>query len=624
MAALGQWVSTSQAQTIKVVKKQGQPVAFDVSKLDSITFQSITPGFTVYGNDSTAQYTFDKVESIKSSADFLFSHPDTIYVGDTRGKFSFQMNTNVDYDIEPSAGWLYYDGKITGTDSLRFISGNNPMMKKRTGYIYFVNKADDTMRDTLVVVQTGKGDSHFIDIDWATTTVNSFNETTGQCVLTFQGEVPEMGEYDAFLLPTTTSYIIRLVNTVAHAEGSKTVTLGTREGKMGNLFKNQSFTLCTDPNYNPNASEAKARDAGIANAPVFYPETIELCVDGQPFAEIYRRNSSEGSEEGAASALHTNAPRRATELQKDFNIYELNYDKSGDVIWESGSHSVSWDKCTFDVGLKGVFYFNFGDTEWEKVRFGDLQVLKAYLEGDFNTELILKYALSKSAEFSWEKTLKEDLFSYRVKFMVGTIPVWINISSDLKASVEAGAEGTVTVTSGVTANANVKAGLQWDKVSGVTPINEFTYGYELVEPEVEAEAHAEAVEEAVAHGILAGEHLGSAENDAVYDYKAEEHAEGLIQTGQKRLNKHLHQRYEGGDYDYVAGYADLVRDYVPQKRDDHVGAHENEGQREAHTEAAQHRYGNGQHRAGPKADNFFKPVYDSADICTDKGQVCVE
>ena len=32
----------------------------------------------------------------------------------------------------------------------------------------------------------------------------------------------------------------------------------------------------------------------------------------------------------------------------------------------------------------------------------------------------------------------------------------------------------------------------WDKVSGVTPINEFTYGYELVEPEVEAEAHAEA------------------------------------------------------------------------------------------------------------------------------------
>lgn len=476
---LFQQLSMLHAQTIKVVGKQGQTTSYDVSKLDSITFQSATPGFTIYGNDSTAQYTFDKVSSLNSSGDYLFAHPDTIYVNGNTGTFAFQLNTNVDYNLEPSAAWIRYDGKVTGTDSLRFIFTNNPLMTQRDGKVVFVNKTDDAMRDTLIVVQAGKDGTHFIDIDWATTTLNSFNESTGQCVLTFQGEVPEMGQYDAFLLPISDSYCIRLVNNVTQAAGSKTVTLGTREGKMGNLFRSKSFTLCSDPNYDPNHANARAmmQRAGIADdANIIYPEVIELCADGKPIGEVYNRR----------------APRRATELQKAFNIYELNYDKSGDVIWESGSHSISWDKCIFDVGLKGVFYFNFGDTPWEQVRFGDLINFQSYLEGNFNTELILKYALGASAEFSYEKTLKEDIFSYRVKFMVGTIPVWINISSDLKASVEASAEGTVTVTSGFTANANVKAGLQWDKVNGVTPINEFTYGYELVEPEVEAEAHAEA------------------------------------------------------------------------------------------------------------------------------------
>lgn len=466
-------------QTIKVVNKQGQATTYDVSKLDSVTFQSATPSFTIYTNDSTAQYQFSNVRSIQTDGKYLFAHPDTIYVNGNTGKFAFQLNANVDYDLEPSAAWIRYDGKVTGTDSLRFIFTNNPLMTKREGKVFFVNKTDDSMRDTLVVIQAGKDDTHYIDIDWATTTLNSFNETTGQCVLTFQGDVPEMGQYDAFLLPTTDSYCIRLVDNVTQAAGSKTVTLGTREGKMGNLFRNKSFTLCSDPNYDPNSNSARTmmRNAGIdADALVITPEAIELCADGKPIAEVYNRHAS----------------RRATELNKQFNIYELNYDKSGDVIWESGSHSISWDKCTFDVGLKGVFYFNFGDTPWEQVRFGDLINFQSYLEGNFNTELILKYALSKSAEFSYERTLKEDIFSYRVKFMVGTIPVWINISSDLKASVEASAEGTVTVTSGITANANVKAGLQWDKVNGVTPINEFTYGYELIEPEVEAEAHAEA------------------------------------------------------------------------------------------------------------------------------------
>ena len=331
------------------------------------------------------------------------------------------------------------------------------------------------MRDTLVVVQAGKTDSHYIDIDWNTTSVTSFNEQTGYTVLTFQGEAPDMGKYDVFLMPMDNSYAIRLVDNATHTPGSHIVTLNTREGKMGNLFKSKSFTLCSDPNYSeePANAPALARRAGVSETgPIFYPETIELCADGKPFAEVYNRQQA----------------MRRSQMSKEFNIFEYNYDNSGAEI----GGGLSWETCTFDVGLKGIFHFNFGDVAWEQVRFGDLIDFKAYLEGDFNTELVLKYALSAGVEWSAEKVLKEDIFSYRVKFMVGTIPVWINISSDLMAGAEASANGEISITGGIKASANLKAGLQWNKAIGVTPIYEFEKNWELVEPEVKAEAHAEA------------------------------------------------------------------------------------------------------------------------------------
>ena len=476
-ACLFMLCSMTMAQTIKVVSTQGKTTSYDASKLDSISFNYGTRGFSVHSGDSTDTYTFDKVTSLNVDSKYLFAHPDTVYVGDHTQKFAFQLNTNVEYDATPSNAWLRADGNVTGSDSLRFIATNNPLMTKREGKIIFVNSNDDTMRDTLVVVQAGKTDTHFIDIDWNKATLNSFNENTGQCVITFQGDVPEMGQYDAFLLPTDNSYIIRVVNNATYVGDSKTVTLATREGKMGNLFKGKKFTLCSDPNYSedPAAAPALARRAGIADAgTIYYPETIELCADGKPFAVVYDRSKADGS--------------RRAQLSKEYNIFEYSKDNSGEEI----GGGLSWETCTFDVGLKGVFQFDFGDIPWEQVRFGDLIDMKAYLEGDFNTELILKYALSAGIEWSAEKVLKEDIFSYRVKFMVGLVPVWINISSDLMAGAEASANGEISITGGVKASANLKAGMQWSKATGVTPIYEFEKNWELVEPEVKAEAHAEA------------------------------------------------------------------------------------------------------------------------------------
>ncbi|MBQ8158405.1 MAG: BACON domain-containing protein [Prevotella sp.] len=480
------------AQSFVIVDKNGNKTTYDVSKLDSVTFQQNPPSFTVYkeadpepsqGGETpadpkqeTTTFTFDEVQSIAGDPKFLFAHPDTVFVGADGQTFAFQLRSNVTYDYTPSDRWLTFGHTSDDTDSLYFAAAMNPNTRQRLGYIAFVNKNDATMRDTIYVVQYGKRDSRYIDINWERTSVESYNRETGRAVLVFQAPIPVMGDHDVTLLPGNETYEIRIIDDVQQLSDTK-VQLDTREGKMGNLFKDQQFTLCSDPNYDPSESgpTPKSSYAPAISGPIYYPESIELLQNGKPVAEVYNR-----------------AMRRDSKLEKEFNIFEYKYDNSGAVIWEKGAHNVSWQECKFDVGLKGIFAFDFGDVEWENVRFGDLKNFKAYLDGDFNTDLILKYTLTKGVEASVEKTLVKDIFSYRVKFMVGPVPVWINLSSDLMASVEAKAEAQVSVSGGVRAQAQFKGGVEWDADRGTHPISSFDYQYEIVKPEVEAEAHAEA------------------------------------------------------------------------------------------------------------------------------------
>ena len=502
------WFSILKAQTFVIVDKNGNKISYDVSKVEKVTFQEDPPGFTVFevkeeptkpedpsqepGGEDPGQdpggnptvpvieqttFVFEDVQTFSGDPDFLFSHPDTVFVKADGQDFRFQLRTNVDYTYKVSDTWLNFSSVVEDSDSLQFQAGMNPLTTQRLGYIAFTNK-DESLSDTLWVVQNGKRDSRYIDINWDKTTLESYNKETGRAVLVFQEEVPVMGKYDVTLLPSENTYSIRLIDDVQQLSDTK-VQLDTREGKMGNLFKDQQFTLCSDPNYDPSESSSeggttpKPSYAPSISGPIIYPESIELCENGRPVMEVYNRV-------------------RRSKLEKEYNIFEYKYDNSGSVIWEKGANKVSWNTCTFDVGLKGIFSFDFGNVAWEDVRFGDLQNFKAYLDGDFNTELILQYELTKGIEAKYEKTLKKDIFSYRVKFMVGTIPVWINLKSDLKASVEAKAEGTVAVTGGVRASANLKGGVEWDTNRGVNPISSFDYQYELVSPEVTAEAHAEA------------------------------------------------------------------------------------------------------------------------------------
>ena len=320
------------AQTFVVVDKQGNKITYDVSKVDSVTFQQDPPAFTVFENktDDVSQpgegpgqgdpqepqepkqeettYTFDEVKSFSGDPTFLFAHPDTVYVDAEGQDFALQLRTNVEYEYKFSddTDWISYIRVINNTDSLRFNAGMNPMTERREGMIIFIS-TDDAIRDTLVVVQYAKSDSRYIDIDWTKTTLDSFDEASGKAVLTFQDKVPVMGDYDVVLLPSGGSQVIRLIDEVKRDKDSKTVTLATREGKMGNLFKDTKFSLSTETG----GAQARGKSNASATGPVYTPSKVEIFT-GDEYVEIFNTNTNKTLARGKAP----------TEMEKDFVSWE--------------------------------------------------------------------------------------------------------------------------------------------------------------------------------------------------------------------------------------------------------------------------------------------------------------
>ncbi len=478
----GLW-SAGRAQSFDVVDKHGNKTAYDVSKLDSVTFQQTPPGFTVcegtpQETSKKTTYTFDNVQGFAGNPEFLFAHPDTLYVSGEEERFAVQVNTNVEYVYHPNVAWLQYQGTVAGTDSLRFTITKNPDFTLREGRGVFIDKANEELRDTLVVIQMGKTESHYIDIDWTKTTLDSFNETTGTAQLTFTDNVPEMGQLDVVLLPKDGDRVIRLIDNIQQSEGSKTVTLATREGKMGNLFRNTKFTLATEGGGHA-APRRAAPSADDDEGPVYLPTKVEIFT-GEEYVEVYNDEKPTGG-----------SRRAPVDLENEFFSWEYNDD--GAVLWQQGLQSLSWDKLNFNVGLKGIFSFDFGDVPFEKVRMGDLQHLKIALEGGFDMEMVLKYLVASNVEWKKEWTLKEDVFRAKYTFMVGAVPVYISVGADLMAEVSLGASGEASITSGIKASNKVTCGVEWSATNNsVVPIVECEKTMEMVGPDVDIKAHAEA------------------------------------------------------------------------------------------------------------------------------------
>lgn len=368
----------------------------------------------------------------------------------------------------------------------------NPEYNERTGDIIVIT-ADNQGADTLTIRQFGI--SAYIPIDYDDNRLTDFDLTTGTVTLECGKRKPTVRTGASIVIPTDTVSYIRVVRQV-NENGNK-LTLQTEEGDMTDVFVNQEFTLSTTP-----ATRAIVTRNGNVQATdeqgVIHPVEITASMPDGSMRTLYDLKAQAATR---TSGDIINAGDKHPFFDKEFNA-------DGKVIGEWGGARLEWEKCNHHINVTGNFHFTFGmktevsespnDNGTVKVPKGDLLGFWCFVDGSAAAEMILKLiAEAKIDESIEEETVLKDLLTakgYNFKFMVGTVPVIVNVNADvlLDAALEADAEAVLTA--GMSAQMNLKAGFiytQGDKELGriwQAPSPQFT----LHKPKLTAKANVDA------------------------------------------------------------------------------------------------------------------------------------
>lgn len=398
------------AQTILVVDKDGNSVPYDPDKITSIEFQATPPGFTINMDGKSANYTFNTVKSIQGNPNYVFVDPEAVIVDGEGEDLAVQVKTNVEFDVTTSDPWLTFDTEAK--DGLCYVKvAKNPSVDERTAMVKLTSK-DGTLACTLNVVQAGKEDSRYIDIDWEEDTLESYDPETGVAVITFKDEVPIMGEYDIVMVPDEMgTLIIRIIEEVTEVAGN-TVTLKTTQGDMGNLFRDQELTFELGDDGSSGVSQ---RAPG--SKPVFRPEKVEILENGK-YVEVYN--------------ARTNRAPSTQELTLDY--------EGSDIMLESwGNLTFKIQKAKLAMKFKGTLEFSFERQPWYKVWKGHTTKASVLLEGDTEGETVLDISCKTPDEMSGKAILSPDdvmrlktgVVQQRYTFNVEGVPVQVVLNGDV-------------------------------------------------------------------------------------------------------------------------------------------------------------------------------------------------
>lgn len=342
------------------------------------------------------------------------SDTEIVYVSGEGETFAFQVETSKAYNVATTAAWIIVDPEAK--DGQHYVTvGLNPSTEQRMG-IVTVTSTDGTISSSLTVVQAGKEDSRYIAIDWEKATLDSYDPETGVAVITFDEEVPLMGEYDIVMVPDELgTLMIRIIEEVTEVAG-KTVTLKTTQGDMGNLFRDQNLTFELGDD-----GAASTRGAS-GSKPVFRPEKVEIFEDGK-YVEVYNAN--------AANTRGTRAP----------STQELTLDYEGsDIMLESwGNLTFKIQKAKLAMKFKGTLEFSFERQPWYKVWKGHTTKASVLLEGDSEGETVLDISCRTPNEMSGQPEpysddmmkLKTGVVQQRYTFNVEGVPVQVVLNGDV-------------------------------------------------------------------------------------------------------------------------------------------------------------------------------------------------
>lgn len=314
--------------------------------------------------------------------DIIKSKDEVVYVAADGEAFAFQVQTSVAYDAKTSAPWIILDPEAK--DGQHYVTvGMNSSVRGRAGTVTLTSK-DGTLSSSLTIVQAGKEDGRYIEIDWEKATLDSYDAETGKAVITFKDDVPVMGKYDAFLMPQENDFIIRVIDVVELIDG-KTVTLATSEGDLGNIFKETEFTLAFGE------QEAMARSRGAAGK-VIQPMKVEL-FDGKKYVEVYNADVAKTRGEG------DNGSSADAKIRLDYS--------GEDIILSNDGYAVAKiDEVKYNVSLSALMYMKFTKKKWYEVWKGEVSDMEVQIHGQRDYDMKATHTIASVDEVN---TLKESV-----------------------------------------------------------------------------------------------------------------------------------------------------------------------------------------------------------------------
>ena len=268
------------------------------------------------------------------------------------------------------------------------------------------------------VKTTGISDA-YIPLYENLTSVSSYNESTGELELEFSGEQPDLKPGGIIITDVDTSMILRKIISVEITNNG--VKVITEQASLSDIFIDKDFKLHTGLiSGKSNLKSART-----------YEEISEALTDDNGYIHPIRVGFCNNDDLIIKSAFEIEENNTDT-------VNLLSYEESlaKDLYGEEGEdvHFYSNDQSKFSLRADCIYEFKFDPdmgelTEDTKVRKGDIQEFKCWLEGNQELKVMLELDLKKEIEKK-SKDPKEllDLGNPYADFIVG--PVLIRIYFD--------------------------------------------------------------------------------------------------------------------------------------------------------------------------------------------------
>jgi len=306
--------------------------------------------------------------------------------------------------------------------------------------------------------------SQYVPIDWEKTEIDRFNAETGELVLSFSDEVPQLEDgLSVMVLETDTSFHIRRIMS-SMSEGN-TVIMETIQADMTDLFSDTEFTLSFAP-------EESRTNASIDNrSNVCYP------------VKIMQQN-----EDGSYTTIYDVKQNSRVEIVEKLPLVDKNL--TGKIIAssEDGNMALSWESYILQLNLNAKADFKFSKpihekklNEHLKIKVSELEKCTFTIGADGLAEFILRGTAKgefslEEAEYPLVKGLIKPLL-YVFPTPVG-IPVAITLSADILGDLNVNGDAQLTVTGGVTFSGGFDVGVQYTKQRDWEPIANNRFSYE--------------------------------------------------------------------------------------------------------------------------------------------------